>query len=79
MKLSRRFELLPPYAFCLNPSCAWADTVYGRSGPVRSAARAVEAQARAHVAGSGHEVRVSVTTQVIFRPETAARPEAVNA
>jgi hypothetical protein len=59
MNLSRRHQVLPPYAYCRD--CRWTDT-----GTSRGVTQAVEAEASAHHSGTGHEVRSVTSRQTIF-------------
>ena len=59
MNLSRRFQLLKPLWYCRDKDCP--SEGFGTAGQV-------EISARAHVEQYGHEVRVRLTREVIFRP-----------
>jgi hypothetical protein len=61
MKLSRRHQQLPRYAYCR--SCDWTSAVQ---------ADAIEDEAAAHVVAAGHEVRCVSTRETILRPAVAA-------
>jgi hypothetical protein len=55
MKFYRRFQIKTPYFYCVRcPD--------GSTGPD------AEALGRAHVEATGHEVRVSASTELILRP-----------
>jgi hypothetical protein len=65
VNLSRRHQVLPPYAYCR--ACDWKD-----SGTSRGSPQAVEAEAAAHLAGTGHEVRTVTSRQTILTPKPEA-------
>ena len=61
MKLIRRHQKLPRYAYCRT--CDWTCAVQ---------ASAIEDEAAAHVIAAGHEVRCVTTRETILRPAVLA-------
>jgi hypothetical protein len=71
MRLSRRYQHLPSYAYCLKSGCGWHDEGSGQHAKV-------EREAAAHATSSGHEVRAVASRQIIYSPAQPA-PAAVAA
>ncbi len=63
MNLTRRYQPLPPYAYC-TATCGWTD---GGAGTPQQ----IEDGARDHATTTGHEVRAVTSQQVIIKPEQA--------
>jgi hypothetical protein len=61
VKLSRRYQDLPAYAYCRHHLCGWTDC-----GTSRGVAEAVEAEGDAHVRETRHEVRVVTSSHTIL-------------
>jgi hypothetical protein len=73
VKRYRRFQLLPPYAYCTQ--CRWTDADTS-TRPSQSLDEHVERVARAHADNGRHEVRLVRTQEVILHPAEIAEEEA---
>jgi hypothetical protein len=70
VKIRRRYQPMPPYAYCRDKACRWSDPD-ARHSPGVSARQfgvGVEQAARAHVTLTGHEVRLVRVQEIILRP-----------
>jgi hypothetical protein len=74
MRRYRRYQLLPPYAYCMG--CRWADADAPEGRPSQPVDERVEQVARAHADDSRHEVRLVRTQEVIIRPAEFTEEEA---
>ena len=74
MKRYRRFQLLPPYAYCTQ--CRWTDADAADAQPSQPLEEHVEQVARAHADDRRHEVRLVRTQEVILHPAEIAEEEA---
>ena len=76
MKRYRRFQLLPPYAYCTATACRWTDADAASGEPAQPLDEHVEQVARAHADNRRHEVRLVRTQDVILHPAEIAEEEA---
>jgi hypothetical protein len=66
MKLSRRFQHLPDYWYCVDPDC-YDNPLAGGLGPASAA------ESGDHARDTGHETRCRVTREIIWtRPALEA-------
>ena len=70
MKRYRRFQLLPPYAYCTQ--CRWTDADAASGEPSQPLDEHVEQVARAHADNRRHEVRLVRTQEGILHPAEIA-------
>jgi hypothetical protein len=71
VNLCRRYQPLPPYAYCTR--CPWSDPDDPQvAGSLAGLGVSVEQAARAHVDRTGHRVRLVRTQEVILRPRELA-------
>jgi hypothetical protein len=79
VKPFRRYQPMPPYAYCRDPRCRWSDPD-SKVAPSGVSARqfgvSVEQAARAHVTITGHEVRLVRVQEIILRPGVQEVPGA---